>query len=154
MYDLYIWDFDDTITKKILSKHIHQLDFYKPWQFIIDPLWIDLVKNLISNGKKVGIATFNNPDVVFVLTKIWFPISENETKIFHKGNVKSILDTNNLSKSELIQKIMKYYNITDKNKVVYFDDCPYNIKETTEYGIKSYHTPKGFIVNEHKYIFG
>ncbi len=153
--ELWVWDWDDTLLDTgaylrhpmsreyilALSDSVLTRDF-PHWQY-----FRDLCTQLVTNGKRVGIASFGTYSVIRAYMDRVFG---HEQKIFNGANIiaavrdigsaRAIRDTP-INKNAYIQRLMNHYRITDHDRVILFDDLPSNIADAVAFGVLAYQIP-------------
>lgn len=146
--DLWVWDFDDTLidtttyyvqdmsTKAILDRTEAELNQEWPcWKY-----FRDLVIFLVSNGKRVGIASFGTYEIIQAYMDRVFGRGQ---KYFTRVNIMAACmeDRRNRefkmphNKNPYIYDLMKFYRVQDYPKVVLFDDLASNIADASAIGV-------------------
>ena len=145
-YDLWIWDFDDTLIdtttyyiksmerEDILNRKLSELDREIPcWQY-----YKNLVMFLTSTGKRVGIASFGTYEIIKAYMDKIFGVDQ---KFFTRANIKALnpsgMDINKIppNKNAYIYELMEFYRIQDFERVVLFDDFQTNIADANAIGV-------------------
>lgn len=153
-YDLWIWDFDLTLTKihtykqKLDSYNVGRKkqrdlenDFWEPYFFI------NFVNYLILNDKKVAIISFGSYDVI----KTYLDRLFGNNYIFNSKNILTPLSGDSRygehiphppnDKNQMIINLSKFYHI-DLSRIIFFDDTLHNIYQSKQLGIMSVHIPR------------
>ena len=166
-YKLYIFDFDNTLIScdcthqgyytiegfHNLSKlsDIEFMDTFFPNRDLI----FNLFNYIIKNDSSLAIASFGHKMVIFyILNRYWEIMSHN--------NILTLIDNNiilgiedveiikpDIRKNEMLEKLMKHYNIIDKSLVLFIDDNINNINIANSNHYKSY-----WINNSIRYVNG
>lgn len=153
--DLWVWDWDDTlIDTAAYSRHPMDRDYIlkmsdaeltRDW-----PHWRyfrDLCTELVSGGKRVGIASFGTYSVIQAyMIRVFGPGQQ----IFTGANIQAaartigerrVLSEMPLNKNPYIQRLMNLYRITDHDRVFLFDDLPSNVGDALAMGVRAYLIP-------------
>ncbi len=138
-YDLYIFDFDMTILKihsyaqNMTPSKVESMGWRKLMDQFADPIFFrDLINYLVSNGKKVAIASFGKYPVI----KAYLDRLFDKPDIFDSHNI--ITPTRNIrpndDKNEYLVSLIRELNI-DYKKVIFFDDDVNNVMKSRELGL-------------------
>ncbi len=153
--ELWVWDWDDTlIDTAAYSRHpmdrewilkMSDAELTRDW-----PHWRyfrDLCQELVSSGKRVGIASFGTYSVIQAyMTRVFGPGQQ----VFTGANIhaaardigeRRILSEMPLNKNPYIQRLMNLYRITDHDRVFLFDDLPSNVGDALAMGVRAYLIP-------------
>ena len=153
--DLWVWDWDDTlIDTAAYSRHpmdrewilkMSDAELTRDW-----PHWRyfrDLCQELVSSGKRVGIASFGTYSVIQAyMTRVFGPGQQ----VFTGANIhaaaraigeRRVLSEMPLNKNPYIQRLMNLYRITDHDRVFLFDDLPSNVGDAVAMGVRAYLIP-------------
>lgn len=165
--DLWLFDFDDTLidTRTYFIKSMHPDRILKRTDFDLNqevPSWRyfrKLIQELVKHGKRIGIVSFG----IYPIIKAYMDrIFGREQKYFGINNIIAVeRDKNGYvsklpeNKNEFADKIMKYYRLSDYNRVVLFDDSMTNISDAYSIGIIGYKIPRIKNNNDNKasYLF-
>lgn len=153
--DLWVWDWDDTlIDTAAYSRHpmdrewilkMSDAELTRDW-----PHWRyfrDLCLELVSAGKRVGIASFGTYSVIQAyMTRVF----GSGQQVFTGANImaaarnigeRRVMSEMPLNKNPYIQRLMNLYRITDHDRVFLFDDLPSNIGDAVAMGVRAYLIP-------------
>jgi hypothetical protein len=153
--ELWVWDWDDTlIDTAAYSRHpmdreyilkMSDAELTRDW-----PHWRyfrDLCQELVSSGKRVGIASFGTYSVIQAyMTRVFGPGQQ----VFTGANIhaaardigeRRVLSEMPLNKNPYIQRLMNLYRITDHDRVFLFDDLPSNVGDAVAMGVRAYLIP-------------
>ncbi len=153
--ELWVWDWDDTlIDTAAYSRHpmdrewilkMSDAELTRDW-----PHWRyfrDLCLELVSAGKRVGIASFGTYSVIQAyMTRVF----GNGQQVFTGANImaaardigeRRVMSEMPLNKNPYIQRLMNLYRITDHDRVFLFDDLPSNVGDAVAMGIRAYLIP-------------
>lgn len=146
-YDLWLWDFDDTLIDtftyyiknmeplNILQRNIYELEQDIPsWKY-----FKELILYLVQNNIKVGIVSFGTYKIIKAYMDRIFGLDQ---KIFTNKNLIALCRNDKgfpikfyPNKNAFINTIMTNYNISNKNKVILFDDFMTNVSSALNIGI-------------------
>jgi hypothetical protein len=147
-YDLWVWDFDDTLIdtttyyitsmkpEDIKKRDLVELDQEIPnWKY-----FVSLVQFLVGSGKRVGIASFGTYEIIQAYMDRIFGFGQ---KYFTRNNIMAACKAHRISreykmpinKNSYIYDLMQLYKIQDYQKVVLFDDNSSNISDALAIGI-------------------
>ena len=147
--DLFIWDFDDTLidTRAYLIRNMTPENIRRRTikELIEDiPCFVyfkALCNFLVSNGKRVGIASFGTYEIIQAYMDRIFGFNQ---KIFTRNNIKTInRDCNGAptevlkNKNKYIINLMNFYQLRDFNRVMLFDDRIENCADASMIGVIS-----------------
>lgn len=153
--DLWVWDWDDTlIDTAAYSRHpmdrewilkMSDAELTRDW-----PHWRyfrDLCLELVSAGKRVGIASFGTYSVIQAyMTRVF----GNGQQVFTGANImaaardigeRRVMSEMPLNKNPYIQRLMNLYRLTDHDRVFLFDDLPSNVGDAVAMGVRAYLIP-------------
>ena len=153
--ELWVWDWDDTlIDTAAYSRHPMDRDYIlkmpdaelnRDW-----PHWRyfrDLCTELVTSGKRVGIASFGTYSIIQAyMTRVFGPGQQ----VFTGANImaaarsigeRRVLSEMPLNKNPYIQRLMNLYRITDHDRVFLFDDLPSNVGDALAMGVRAYLIP-------------
>lgn len=142
-YDLYVFDFDLTILKihsyaqNMTPSKVESMGWRKLMDQFADPIFFrDLINYLISQNKKVAIASFGKYNVI----KAYLDRLFDNTSIFGLDNIITPPNERNIrpndDKNEYLVGLIRDLNI-DYKRVIFFDDDINNINKSKELGITS-----------------
>ena len=146
-YNLWLWDFDDTLIdtytyyiknmepEYILNRTLQDLDEDLPcWKY-----FKKLINHLVKHNVKVGIVSFGTYKIIQAYMDRIFGFNQ---KIFTKKNIIALCRNNKgiptkfyPNKNDFINTLMDTYNISDKKKVILFDDLITNVSSALDVGI-------------------
>jgi hypothetical protein len=140
-YDLYIFDFDMTILKihsyaeNMTPSKVESMGWRKLMDQFADPIFFrDLINYLISQNKKVAIASFGKYNVI----KAYLDRLFDNTSIFGLDNIITPMNERNIrpsdDKNEYLVGLIRDLNI-DYKRVIFFDDDINNINKSKELGV-------------------
>ena len=140
-YDLYVFDFDLTILKihsyaqNMTPSKVESMGWRKLMDQFADPIFFrDLINYLISQNKKVAIASFGKYNVI----KAYLDRLFDNTSIFGLDNIITPMNERNIrpsdDKNEYLIGLVRDLNI-DYKRVIFFDDDINNINKSKELGI-------------------
>jgi hypothetical protein len=140
-YDLYVFDFDMTILKihsyaqNMTPSKVESMGWRKLMDQFADPIFFrDLINYLISQNKKVAIASFGKYNVI----KAYLDRLFDNTSIFGLDNIITPMNERNIrpsdDKNEYLVGLIRELNI-DYKRVIFFDDDINNITKSKELGV-------------------
>lgn len=140
-YDLYVFDFDLTILKihsyaqNMTPSKVESMGWRKLMDQFADPIFFrDLINYLISQNKKVAIASFGKYNVI----KAYLDRLFDNTSIFGLDNIITPPNERNIrpsdDKNEYLVGLIRDFNI-DYKRVIFFDDDINNINKSKELGV-------------------
>jgi hypothetical protein len=140
-YDLYVFDFDLTILKihsyaqNMTPSKVESMGWRKLMDQFSDPIFFrDLINYLISQNKKVAIASFGKYNVI----KAYLDRLFDNTSIFGLDNIITPTNERNIrpndDKNEYLVGLIRDLNI-DYKRVIFFDDDINNINKSKELGV-------------------
>jgi hypothetical protein len=140
-YDLYVFDFDMTILKihsyaqNMTPSKVESMGWRKLMDQFADPIFFrDLINYLISQNKKVAIASFGKYNVI----KAYLDRLFDNTSIFGLDNIITPPNERNIrpsdDKNEYLVGLIRDLNI-DYKRVIFFDDDINNINKSKELGV-------------------
>jgi len=147
--DLFIWDFDDTLIdtrayliRNMTPEHIRRRTIKELIEDIPCALYFKALCNFfVSNGKRVGIASFGTYEIIQAYMDRIFGFNQ---KIFTRNNIKTInRDCNGVptemlkNKNKYIIDLMNVYQLRDFNRVMLFDDRIENCADASMIGVIS-----------------
>lgn len=142
-YDLYVFDFDMTILKihsyaqNMTPSKVESMGWRKLMDQFSDPIFFrDLINYLISQNKKVAIASFGKYNVI----KAYLDRLFDNTSIFGLDNIITPMNERNIrpndDKNEYLVGLIRDLNI-DYKRVIFFDDDINNINKSKELGVNA-----------------
>jgi hypothetical protein len=142
-YDLYVFDFDLTILKihsyaqNMTPSKVESMGWRKLMDQFADPIFFrDLINYLISQNKKVAIASFGKYNVI----KAYLDRLFDNTSIFGLDNIITPTNERNIrpndDKNEYLVGLIRDLNI-DYKRVIFFDDDINNINKSKELGVNA-----------------
>jgi hypothetical protein len=147
--DLFIWDFDDTLIdtrayliRNMTPENIRRRTIKELIEDIPCAVYFKALCNfLVSNGKRVGIASFGTYEIIQAYMDRIFGLNQ---KIFTRNNIKTInRDCNGVptemlkNKNKYIIDLMNFYQLRDFNRVMLFDDRIENCADASMIGVIS-----------------
>jgi FMN phosphatase YigB (HAD superfamily) len=156
-YDLYAFDFDQTILKihayamDIKATQVEAMSWKKLMDHFADPIFFrDLINYLISKKKKVAIVSFGTYNVI----KAYLDRLFDNPNIFTQNNILTPLEGNqrynrtlkpDSDKNQLLIDLSRKDDI-EYNRILFFDDDIKNIERAKEMGVEAIHIikPNGF----------
>jgi len=154
--DLFVWDFDETITKRDTEHNSYNTSIKRDviLRRVADPiLFYNLVIFLLGKGKKVAIASWNDPRfftnrfggvplIHFFMDNLFYNKNTNaKQQIFTEHNIISYWPgLLNDGKNTHLQKLSKRFNV-QKNKIILFDDNFGNIQKALSNGYNVHYVP-------------
>jgi hypothetical protein len=140
-YDLYVFDFDLTILKihsyaqNMTPSKVESMGWRKLMDQFADPIFFrDLINYLISQNKKVAIASFGKYNVI----KAYLDRLFDNTSIFGLDNIITPPNERNIrpsdDKNEYLVSLIRDLNI-DYKRVIFFDDDINNVNKSKELGV-------------------
>jgi FMN phosphatase YigB (HAD superfamily) len=140
-YDLYVFDFDLTILKihsyaqNMTPSQVESMGWRKLMDQFADPIFFrDLINYLISQNKKVAIASFGKYNVI----KAYLDRLFDNTSIFGLDNIITPMNEKKTrpsdDKNEYLVGLIRDLNI-DYRRVIFFDDDINNINKSKELGV-------------------
>lgn len=156
-YDLYAFDFDQTILRihayamDIKTTQVEALSWKKLMDHFADPIFFrDLINYLISKQKKVAIVSFGTYNVI----KAYLDRLFDNPNIFTQNNILTPLEGNqrynrtlkpDSDKNQLLIDLSRKDDIPHQ-RILFFDDDIKNIERAKEMGVEAIHIikPNGF----------
>ena len=156
-YDLYAFDFDQTILKihayamDIKATQVEAMSWKKLMDQFADPIFFrDLINYLISKQKKVAIVSFGTYNVI----KTYLDRLFDNPNIFNQNNILTPLEGNqrynrtlkpDSDKNQLLIDLSRKHEIPYP-RILFFDDDVKNIDRATELGVTAVQItkPNGF----------
>lgn len=154
-YDLWVWDFDLTLTK--IHTYKQKLDSYLVGRkkqrdlendFYDATFFINLVNFLILNDKKVAIVSFGTYNVIKTYLERLF----GDSYIFNSNNILTPLSGDSRygekiphppdNKNQMLKNLSQSYQI-DLTRTIFFDDTPHNIYQAKQLGLMAVNIPRG-----------
>jgi len=153
--DLFVWDFDQTITKfsTIHSTYNKKIKKSVILNKISDPdLYYHLVHYLLGKGKKVAIASWNDKKffsnqfggyqlIRFFMDKLFDVVGERQY-IFSEYNIVSYMPSQTDSGKNSHLRILSQRFGIEKNKMLLLDDSVTNVQKAAADGYNVCYVPK------------